>query len=100
MPAVNRTSEFRDLLKEKQASVPEAKRRKLSHPAKRTPDEQRDAQEVLSKEYITEGYNIVRICCLPYSGLYRLKRQVAQPHQHPDPYAIFCEEAVSQPGCS
>lgn len=61
MTASDRTIEFRDVLREKEKGIPEAKRRKLSRHAKRTPEDQRDVQEMLNKEYITEGYNIVRM---------------------------------------
>ncbi|GJE84401.1 syntaxin-18 [Phanerochaete sordida] len=59
MTATSRTSEFRDLVREKEKEIPEAKRRKLSRPTRRTPDEQKDIQATLNKEYIAEGYNIL-----------------------------------------
>ena len=61
MAFASRTSEFRDIVKEKERDMPEAKRRKLSRTARRTGDEQKDVQETLNKEYIAEGYNIVRM---------------------------------------
>lgn len=61
MAVSNRTSEFRDILREKERDIPEARRRKLSRSAKRTGDEQKDVQETLNKEYVAEGYNIVRM---------------------------------------
>ena len=61
MTASDRTTEFRDVLKEKEKDIPDAKRRKLSRTARRTGDEQKDVQETLNKEYIAEGYNIVRM---------------------------------------
>ena len=59
--STSRTSEFRDLVKEKEKEIPEAKRRKLSRTSKRNTDEEKDVQAALNKEYITEGYNIVRM---------------------------------------
>ena len=66
MTASDRTTEFRDVLKEKEKAIPDAKRRKLSRVAKRTPDEQRDAQETLNKQYLLEGYNIVRMSAVTF----------------------------------
>lgn len=60
MTATSRTLEFRDLVREKEKEIPDAKRRKLSRSAKRTPDEQNDVQVALNKEYIAEGYNILK----------------------------------------
>ena len=69
MAAGDRTSEFRDILKEKERDIPEAKRRKISRSAKRTGDEQKDVQETLNREYITEGYNIVRMSSITQTSL-------------------------------
>jgi syntaxin 18 len=69
MTASDRTAEFRDLLREKEKGVPESKRRKLSRSTKREQDHQRDAQEALNREYITEGYNIVRMSAAESEGL-------------------------------
>ena len=69
MAAGDRTSEFRDILKEKERDIPEAKRRKISRSAKRTVDEQKDVQETLNREYITEGYNIVRMSSITQTSL-------------------------------
>ena len=89
MTANDRTSEFRDLLKEKEKSVPDAKRRKFSRSAKRTSDEQRNVQETLNKDYIAEGYNIVRMSVvMSRVRLPEAEHQVAQPHQHPLSYAV------------
>lgn len=69
MAFASRTSEFRDIVKEKEKDVPEAKRRKLSRSARRTGDEQKDVQETLSREYIAEGYNIVRMSSITRTKL-------------------------------
>ncbi|KAL1944238.1 hypothetical protein VTO73DRAFT_3423 [Trametes versicolor] len=58
MPATPRTSEFRELVREKERGVPEAKRRKLSRPSKRsTPEGER--LETLNKEYVKEAYVVL-----------------------------------------
>lgn len=53
MPATDRTSQFREILKEVSNSLPEVKRRKVSKPS----HIQRD---VLGKQYLAEAYIIVR----------------------------------------
>ncbi|KAI0650651.1 hypothetical protein C8Q79DRAFT_901812 [Trametes meyenii] len=58
MPAIPRTSEFRDVVREKERGIPEAKRRKLSRPSKRsTPESER--LETLNKEYVKEAYVVL-----------------------------------------
>lgn len=58
MPATPRTSEFRELVREKERGIPEAKRRKLSRPSKRsTPEGER--LETLNKEYVKEAHVVV-----------------------------------------
>ena len=69
MTVISRTSEFRDIVKEKERAVPEAKRRKLSRSARRAGDDQKDAQETLNKEYMAEGYNIVRMSSITQTSL-------------------------------
>lgn len=61
MTATSRTSEFRELIREAEKAIPEAKRRKLNRAAKRGIDEQKHAQEAINREYVAEGYNIVRM---------------------------------------
>ena len=57
-----RTSEFRQAVSDKENTLPEAKRRKLSRPAKRsTPESER--LEALNKEYVKEAYNVVSTPC-------------------------------------
>ncbi|KIP12718.1 hypothetical protein PHLGIDRAFT_97337 [Phlebiopsis gigantea 11061_1 CR5-6] len=80
MAFASRTSEFRDIVKEKEKDVPEAKRRKLSRSARRTADEQRDVQETLSREYITEGYNILN----HINTLSRMLTSVRKPYLNLD----------------
>ena len=60
MGAIDRTTEFRQLVKETREGIPEAKRRKLNKPSQRTTDGQKDGVSVLNKEYMTEGYAVVR----------------------------------------
>ncbi|KAH9899781.1 hypothetical protein C8Q73DRAFT_637825 [Cubamyces lactineus] len=58
MPAVPRTSEFRELVREKERAVPDTKRRKLSRSSKRsTPESER--LETLNKEYVREAYVVL-----------------------------------------
>ncbi|KAI9000921.1 hypothetical protein BD414DRAFT_511545 [Trametes punicea] len=58
MPAVLRTSEFRALVTEKERSIPDAKRRKLSRPSKRlTPESEK--LDTLNKEYVKEAYAVL-----------------------------------------
>ncbi|KAI0832517.1 hypothetical protein BC628DRAFT_1308901 [Trametes gibbosa] len=58
MPATMRTSEFREVVREKERGIPEAKRRKLSRPSKRaTPENER--METLNKEYVNEAYVVL-----------------------------------------
>ena len=57
MPATDRTSEFRLVLKEASQLVPDAKRRKVT---KSSTSSQREGQDVLNKEYLAEAYNVVR----------------------------------------
>ena len=59
MAAVSRTSEFRQILSEKETGLPE-KRRKLSRNPKRS-DAQAEGDVALSKEYVAEAYVVVRI---------------------------------------
>lgn len=55
MPATDRTSEFRSVLKEVSQAFPEVKRRKVS----KSTSSQREGQKVLNKEYLAEAYVIV-----------------------------------------
>ncbi|KAI0375733.1 hypothetical protein BV20DRAFT_984706 [Pilatotrama ljubarskyi] len=58
MPAISRTTEFRELVREKERDIPEAKRRKLSRPSKRsTPESER--LETLNREYVKEAYVVL-----------------------------------------
>ncbi|KAI9063138.1 hypothetical protein FKP32DRAFT_1572316 [Trametes sanguinea] len=58
MPAIPRTSEFRELVREKEKAVPDAKRRKISRSSKRsTPESER--LEILNKEYVKEAYAVL-----------------------------------------
>ena len=56
MTASDRTTEFREVLRDAQNTIPEAKRRKIT---KRAGEGQREGQDTLSKEYLAEGYAIV-----------------------------------------
>lgn len=58
MTASSRTSDFRESVRQKEGPLPDAKRRKLSRPPKRsTPESER--QDLLNKEYVKEAYNVV-----------------------------------------
>lgn len=60
MPGTDRTTDFRELLTEKQNAIPEAKRRKVTKYTKG--DSPGESQNLLGKEYLAEAYIIVRIC--------------------------------------
>lgn len=60
MPATLRTSEFRELLKEKENVFPDPKRRKRTKRA--SADGQREGDELLHRQYINDAYSVV---CLP-----------------------------------
>lgn len=63
MPSRDRTADFRDVVREKEREIPDAKRRKL---AKSTQHEgERDGGIHTGKEYIGEAYVIVRCVSLP-----------------------------------
>ncbi|KIM90691.1 hypothetical protein PILCRDRAFT_811152 [Piloderma croceum F 1598] len=57
MPSINRTTDFRKVLAEKRSALPETKRRRMSRPSKS--DTEREGQNVLGKEYISEAYVIL-----------------------------------------
>jgi hypothetical protein len=57
MPCNNRTSDFREVLREKEDAIPDSKRRKISKHTKS--DVQLDGQNVLGKQYVAEAYTIV-----------------------------------------
>jgi syntaxin 18 len=59
MPSINRTTDFREVLAEKRNALPETKRRRMSKPSKS--DTEREGQNILGKEYISEAYVIVRL---------------------------------------
>ncbi|KAI0774366.1 hypothetical protein C8Q74DRAFT_1368849 [Fomes fomentarius] len=62
MTASSRTSEFREFVRQKEGPLPDAKRRKLSRPPKRsTPESER--QDLLNKEYVKEAYNVLNHIC-------------------------------------
>ena len=58
MPATSRTSEFRQLLKEKENVFPDPKRRKRTKRA--SADSQREGDELLNRQYINDAYSVVR----------------------------------------
>ncbi|KZT12804.1 uncharacterized protein LAESUDRAFT_639667 [Laetiporus sulphureus 93-53] len=58
MPATLRTSEFREVLKEKQAALPEAKRR-TTPPRRVAADGQREGHDLFGKEYLTDAYAVL-----------------------------------------
>ena len=57
MAVSSRTSEFREYVRQKEGAAPDAKRRKLSRPGKRSPEAER--QQLVNKEYVKEAYNVV-----------------------------------------
>lgn len=61
MPGTDRTTDFRELLNEKQNAIPEAKRRKITKG-----DGPGESQNLLGKEYLTEAYIVVRVCQLDF----------------------------------
>ncbi|KAI0693580.1 snare protein syntaxin 18/UFE1 [Cytidiella melzeri] len=80
MTASDRTLEFRQLAKEAQEGIPEAKRRKLNRPTKRGADVQKDGQEALSKQYMAEGYVILN----HINTLSRMASAVRKPYLNLD----------------
>ncbi|THH02388.1 hypothetical protein EW026_g437 [Hermanssonia centrifuga] len=76
MTAINRTAEFREVLTEVQDTIPPAKRRKVSRPSKRTGEHQRQEQDALSKEYMSEGYVILN----HISTLTRMLATIRKPY--------------------
>jgi syntaxin 18 len=60
MPSSDRTQEFRQVIREKENTLPAAKRRKTT---KQTTDSDRDPQLISGKEYVAEAYVIVRVIC-------------------------------------
>ncbi|KAI0722879.1 snare protein syntaxin 18/UFE1 [Earliella scabrosa] len=57
MAVSSRTSEFREYVRQKEGAAPDAKRRKLSRPGKRSPEAER--QQLVNKEYVKEAYNVL-----------------------------------------
>ncbi|PIL37239.1 hypothetical protein GSI_00932 [Ganoderma sinense ZZ0214-1] len=58
MAVTSRTSEFRQIVNDRAGHAPDAKRRKLSTPPKRSsPDSEK--QQLLNKEYVKEAYNVL-----------------------------------------
>jgi hypothetical protein len=55
MPSSDRTTDFREAIKQKQNAFPESNRRKRSRNT-----DAREGQVALGKEYIAEAYVIVR----------------------------------------
>ena len=57
MVAIDRTPEFRDVLKDAMRLQPDIRKRKTQRPAS---DTGKDVQLALNKEYLAEGYAVVR----------------------------------------
>lgn len=60
MPGIDRTTEFRHLLTEKQNAIPETKRRKITKGSHDGPGPDGSQENILGKEYLAEAYIIVR----------------------------------------
>ncbi|TBU49627.1 snare protein syntaxin 18/UFE1 [Dichomitus squalens] len=58
MAVSSRTSEFRQMVRQRAGDAPDPKRRRLSRSAKRSTPES-EKQELLNKEYVKEAYNIL-----------------------------------------
>lgn len=58
MAVTSRTSEFHKIVNDRAGHIPDAKRRKLSAPSRRSSPES-EKQELLNKEYVKEAYNVV-----------------------------------------
>ncbi|KAI0921310.1 hypothetical protein AcW2_006324 [Taiwanofungus camphoratus] len=80
MPARSRTSEFREVLKEKQNDLPDVKRRKLNAKRTATDSSQRDGQNLLGKEYLTEAYVVLN----HISTLTRMLSAIRKPYLNLD----------------
>lgn len=63
MPSSDRTADFRNVIREKEREIPDAKRRKLAKSTRH--DSERDGGIHAGKEYIGEAYVIVRCVSLP-----------------------------------
>jgi len=74
MPFLDRTVDFRDAVEARRAVIPEAKRRNFSRRSQDTPGR-------MEKEYLSEGYKIVR--CLNYLYVQnRLIKRLFQQFHH------------------
>ncbi|KAI0747439.1 snare protein syntaxin 18/UFE1 [Irpex lacteus] len=80
MTASDRTVEFRQLVKEAAEGIPDAKRRKLNRPSRRSQDGQKDGQDDLNKQYMAEGYIILN----NITTLSRMVSSVRKPYLNLD----------------
>ncbi|TFK43628.1 hypothetical protein BDQ12DRAFT_643221 [Crucibulum laeve] len=78
MPFTNITNDFRSILQEKESTVPDSKRRKLSKHGRH--DGERDGQASLSKEYLAEAYTILN----HVNTLTRMLANIRKPYLNVD----------------
>ena len=88
--SINRTSEFRKVLAEKKVSTPEPHRRRAprANPGK----------DVFNKEYLKEGYAVVRRSHRSFVNSADSKYVTAQTHHHPDTNALPRPKTLSEHG--
>ncbi|KAJ7667929.1 snare protein syntaxin 18/UFE1 [Mycena polygramma] len=81
MPSLDRTHDFRQVIREKENELPAAKRRKT---AKQTGEAERDPQPISGKEYVTEAYVILN----HISTLTRMLANIRRPYLNVDSRAV------------
>ncbi|TFY59796.1 hypothetical protein EVJ58_g5551 [Rhodofomes roseus] len=79
MPATSRTSEFRQLLKEKENVFPDPKRRKRSKRA--SADGQREGDELLNRQYLNDAYSVLN----HINSLARMASSIRKAYLNVDP---------------
>ncbi|KAJ6509945.1 snare protein syntaxin 18/UFE1 [Mycena vitilis] len=77
MPSLDRTHDFRQVIREKENELPAAKRRKT---VKQTGEAERDPQPIAGKEYVTEAYVILN----HISTLTRMLANIRRPYLNVD----------------
>ncbi|KAI0317481.1 hypothetical protein OF83DRAFT_1243733 [Amylostereum chailletii] len=91
MAVHNATSQFRDLVAEKQKELPESKRRKLNRPSRRTPGE---GASPLMREYMREAYTILNHINTLTRMLANIRRPYLDVHARVPPLARAAARSV------
>lgn len=94
MPSSDRTSDFRETIREKELEIPETKRRKLSKFTRGVSG--RDDQAHIGKEYIAEAYVIVSVLHMMPEVIWRLRFApwTVESHKHVDPHVREYPKAI------